>query len=62
MVMIDKVWADWQDLHPGIPHYESVKPDYPVYPDTLIQPWKVDIGYDITANDLLDYKRLYTYD
>jgi tyrosinase len=60
--MLDKVWADWQESHPNTPDYEVDNGDHPFFPDSPLQPWLDDIKRHITINDLLDYKRLYTYE
>ncbi|UTX48880.1 tyrosinase family protein [Chryseobacterium sp. MA9] len=60
--MVDKTWADWQDLNQGIPHYESTRPDNPIYPDTPLEPWLIDVTRNITPIDILNYRRLYTYE
>ncbi|MFI6348548.1 tyrosinase family oxidase copper chaperone [Streptomyces sp. NPDC050560] len=55
---IDKIWADWQRLHPTVPHYlpRHPTPDVPGL-HTPLAPW-----HTMTPADLLDHTRFYRYD
>lgn len=55
---IDKLWALWQEEHPGVPHYLPVEPT-PGVPSlhTLLAPWNT-----MTPADLVDHTPFYTYD
>lgn len=53
---IDKLWADWQRLHPTSPYLPATgTPDVVDLRDTM-KPWN-----DITPADLLDHTSRYTY-
>lgn len=54
---IDKLWADWQALHPHVPHYlpEDATSDVPGL-DTLMPPWNT-----MRVRDLIDHRKFYRY-
>jgi hypothetical protein len=65
--MLDKVWADWQERYPDVPHYEADEEAEhhghpPISPDEPLEPWLSDLGREITPKDLINYKRLYIYE
>jgi tyrosinase len=54
--MIDKVWTEWQRLHPAA-GYQPVEPTTGlVHLDGLMKPWKTT-----TPKQMLDVSQLYTY-
>ncbi|WP_328296530.1 tyrosinase family protein [Streptomyces sp. NBC_00435] len=54
---IDKLWAQWQQLHPASEYLPgSATPNVVSLHDTM-RPWN-----DVTPADMLDHTRFYTYD
>ncbi|WP_073763611.1 tyrosinase family oxidase copper chaperone [Streptomyces sp. CB02923] len=55
---IDKIWAEWQRRHPGVPHYLPLEPapDVPGL-HTPLAPW-----HTMSPADLVDHTRFYRYD
>ncbi|WHM38235.1 tyrosinase family protein [Streptomyces sp. BPTC-684] len=54
---IDKIWADWQTLHPDVPHYLPQEPTPEVAdPSTPLFPWHTK-----TVAEVVDHRRFYTY-
>ncbi|CAL9348004.1 tyrosinase family protein [Streptomyces sp. enrichment culture] len=54
---IDKIWADWMQLHPDVPHYlpAADSADVPAL-RTKLPPWRT-----MSPADLLDHTRFYRY-
>ncbi|MFJ8386456.1 tyrosinase family protein [Streptomyces sp. NPDC094438] len=54
---IDKLWAQWQAMHPGSPYLPTAGTRDVVDLHDTMRPWN-----NVTPADLLDHTRYYTYD
>ncbi|MFF4369315.1 tyrosinase family protein [Streptomyces sp. NPDC001594] len=54
---IDKLWAEWQALHPGSPYLPTAGTANVVDLHDTMRPWN-----DVTPADMLDHRRFYAFD
>ncbi|MFI6470949.1 tyrosinase family protein [Streptomyces sp. NPDC050516] len=54
---VDKLWAQWQAMHPGSPYLPTAGTRDVVDLHDTMRPWN-----NVTPADLLDHTRYYTYD
>ncbi|MER7759770.1 tyrosinase family protein [Streptomyces sp. NPDC097619] len=54
---IDKLWADWQRMHPQSPYLPAAGTTNVVDLNDTMRPWN-----DVTPADMLDHRKFYTYD
>ncbi|WP_406509839.1 tyrosinase family protein [Streptomyces sp. NBC_00212] len=54
---VDKLWSQWQALHPGSPYLPTAGTRDVVDLHDTMRPWN-----NVTPADLLDHTRYYTYD